>query len=976
MSKISPVKMDSRKFLGAINSGEQAKITLFEAKVEELGKSMGKNWKLASLCPNQLFIEDSESNYYVADYKREKGNRYTILNVKPIQLVESEKQDLFEKSTVQLINAIEENDQKGMACAFDKLASQRFSSRSVPASGVVKTRDGVIRNLRISNGNAIAEESRANLEAALVECVTDHVIMEGNDIVGIKFNGKKFRLPISEWVVRRAVARAIKTVAESAYRSEGFQNRTTKVASLIEHNKIEEAVNILQEFFSKQQEFCMLDRKEMQTLAENALAAKGIFNQRLCEDVGAIFYRTNARTNKDVIIREWLATAKKAGNSQLVENVDVLSRSKNFEGAYNTFLGTVFTESMSSKDIRRDTYTLALQQLRDMPRIKDSPDLAGQIQNLIENLKSPGDDAALVEAENLLANVKSHLSNEGLDDFDQMPGDSLGNDGNDLGLDDQDGADELGEMAADEIDDEADAGGKGTVVNFNITIGSEGVDVNGGDDLGGDDLSDLGGGEEDLGGDDLGGGGDDLGGEEGGMGGFGGGEEEEENNNFGFESKTTKKTISEEWEKPWLKDKDKKGDDDDSESDSDSADLDDDSDEPYAFEEVEGQVGLDYGIPPISEEDCNEVVNMLPEGINTFDEKGMRNAIVKAITKSGLAIPQTKMESAIVQIFKTMSESQRKLPVRRKRGFKKTRLTTDELKEHAPVTSDDDSIVWGEVNESKAVGQYRGVKFSMSFAENLMESDSGYSIDVPQGIMENVAAITRRESVDAAPVFEFLDATIEQIREFDEVEDNDITEAVAEIANSMDGLTVRVPPGTKIELTPEASAPVPGAPGAPMGPGAPGDAVGDIANSMGDADGDVMPPEGDSVGGGEEDMVNVNDLPGTEGDGEDGEDGALDFDGEGGLDGADDTVDGADDEAPVEGAPKPPKPEGELEEDNDITNPKSPKYNTAKDDHRKKADAKQPKFSDGKLDGFDKDEGQAANAGGVKMNKVTPRSKK
>ena len=989
MSKITPVKMDSRKFLSAINGGEQAKIALFENKVQELGRSRGRAWKLASLGATQLYIEDTQSNdYFLADYRREKGNRFIVNNVRPVQIVESEKRGIFAESCRQLINSIEENDQKGMAAAFDKMSAQRFSSRAVPVSGVVRTRDGAVRNIKISNGQVVPEGARARLESAIIEALTDHVLVEGSEITGIEFSGRKIRLPVNEWTCRRAVARSLKTVAESAYKSEGFQDRIATIAALVEKVKIEEAVKIAKPFFAEEQEFCMLTRGEMLNLVENTLAARGVFNQSLCNDTARLLHRTNLEVNKASIVKEWKATAKKAGNMALVENVMALAQSKDFSATYDKFLDAVFQESMSSKDVRRDTYVMALKMLQGTPRIKGSADLAGQINGLIENLENPADDAALIEAENLLASVKSHLTNEGLNDFDEMPGDpsqSGGTGGDDLGLDDDAGVNQIGDLVKDGAEEEGEEKKPATTVNFNITIGGDGgVDVGGlGDEAGGGDDMDLGGGDEGEGGDDIFGGGDDMGGDggEGGGGddlGLGGGDEDQDQQKGFGESRRRRKAVNEEWEKPWLKkdDKDgeeKKDDEDDSEEkkDDDSFDF---AEDRYAYKApaVSG-LGLDYGIPPISEGDCSEVANLvLGTKPNGLTESQFRNLIIRAIKESGLMIPRNKIEAAINQVGTAVLEAQRRLPVRRKAGFKKTRLTTQEIKENA----NDGTITWLENKNGNATGRFNGVVFTVSAPQRAVIGEDGYSIELPAAVLEGTRAALSGKG-DTEPLFAFLEANIEQFRNSAPISESDIAEAVAEITNGPDGLTVRVPPGTKIELSQDETQDA--LPGDDMG-GLPGDDM--AGDAVIPADESGLPP-GDLEGGEEVEMNDVNDdVPpmGEEGgiEGEETPDGAMDFEAEGDIEGEEDGI--SDEPAPpFKGAKAPKAPKGEpdddLAEDKDITSPKSAKYNTTTQDHRKPAEIKLPKAAGNKLEGISNGEVKdgMSKTGDFKMEKITPR---
>ncbi len=154
------VKMDSRKFLGQLNDSAQAKVVFFEDRVSQMGGQAGKNWKLAALHARTLFIEDTDTHdYYVADHARDHG-KVSITTIRPIQIVEGQKKELFAESALKLINAIESNDQKEMASAFGRLESARFSSRAIPNSGAVRCRDNVLRHVNVACENALGEDVR------------------------------------------------------------------------------------------------------------------------------------------------------------------------------------------------------------------------------------------------------------------------------------------------------------------------------------------------------------------------------------------------------------------------------------------------------------------------------------------------------------------------------------------------------------------------------------------------------------------------------------------------------------------------------------------------------------------------------------------------------------------------------------------------------------------------------------------------
>src|SRR5262245_48711130 len=92
------VTLDSRKFLGIINDSAQAKIAFFEDKISEMGQRAGKHWQLAALRSTELYFEDTDTNqYFLADHSKD-GRKVTISNIRPVQIVEEEKQEIFQES--------------------------------------------------------------------------------------------------------------------------------------------------------------------------------------------------------------------------------------------------------------------------------------------------------------------------------------------------------------------------------------------------------------------------------------------------------------------------------------------------------------------------------------------------------------------------------------------------------------------------------------------------------------------------------------------------------------------------------------------------------------------------------------------------------------------------------------------------------------------------------------------------------------
>lgn len=1041
MPKNTPVVMESRKFLGAINGGLQAKITVMEGRVREMGRQASANWRLVSLSGDHLFIEDVDTNtFYVADHKREKGNTLTIDNVRPLQIIESKKKSVFEASCRQLIDAIEENDQRGMNAAFNKLAGQKFTARTVPTTGIVRTFDGVTRHINVASDDTILDESiRPRLVSAIVAGLTDQVTLHEGVPVSGTFASGRIKLPVTEWTCRKAVARHMRTVAENAYYSPGFQNRVHEVAQHIYNDKIEEAIKTVSGFLAEQQEFTTLNRAQTRRLVENALAAKAIFNDQLCKDTATLFWRTNLKVNKDAILKEWAVTAKKAAHTTLLENVRILESVKdtNFEGAYEKFINLVFNEAVGPRDVQVGAYKTALVALKETPKIRESGDLSGKIDELIERLEqSEQDHAVIAEVEDLLAEVKNEMNAlETMDSFDQMPGSK---EGNEPPLGSGMGGDDMG-MGGEE-------GGKQTVVNFNINIGKDGVDVGGMGDKGG---GDEGGGDEDLDAMLAGGGGDEGGGDEGGGDDLdsllaGGGEEEEEEE--GGEDDLAALLKGESVENHGR----------------DAINEDD----PYHFAgtaKAGGGLGSDYGTNPIEiAEDCMKAVRAMLRIAEHNDLTG--NSLVErapelaahGIKAAGIMVPERRRDQAVEQVCSAffdeldrlglgLDEDQFKGPWRHVWGRKKAAINRREAKKTASESarkrsqavnedmagcSDDNScdtpmaaksqvpqrkkrgapkVEWVEEQDTGKKGYFGGVGFVFDHGGDspiepaILSEDGEVVVDIPRELTESAFAAADMALGDPQPFLRWLANNIEQLRPLNEGDNGlqgDIDDAIQEsqvrITTSPDG-------GIQVEVDsedPNVAMTEPGMDDDPMGDGMGGDPIDGMGDEMG------MPDDGGPAGDADvTGMEPVDSLPpDMEGGGEigdiggDGEIGAdvPDFEGEGGGPPSELTDEGGDEGGGDEGGapPPPPKKKGPpssgdkgppkkgppapkkgkddegVAEDRDITDPKSKKYNTTKQDHRKEATATKPGKADGKLDGFGEGETETP---GVEMKKVTPK---
>ena len=474
---LNPIRMDSRKFLGALNDSAQAKISFFESKIKELGRAAGKNWRLAALYSKDLYIEDVDSyNFYIAKHSRNQGS-VTISDIRHITIVESQKAGLFEDSCLRLVESIEKNDQRGMQHSFGRMKAQRFTSRIIPESGFIKGKDDVFRKINVKTPKQINEDLKRRIVKAVVESISNRIILEGDRVVGGNFvDGERLNLPVSKWATKKLNAKFMRNAAMDAYLSEGFQDRTYDIANMISEGNIEKAVQIAAPFLNEYEEFTLLNRSQVKELVSNALAAKAIFNPQLCEDTATLFFKTNLKVNKKKIVTEWKQIASVTENFNLAQNISVLEESKDFENTYNKFLDLIF-ETIGNREIAAEALALTLDKLKEKtPQIKESQDLAAKLDDLITRLKDKSvDDSTIYEAEDLIATIQEELTaSENLGDFDKMPGEP---EGAEAPLDEEiPGADKA-----------AGAGGPPTIV-FNAPLIQYGGQTSTGADGGADDM--------------------------------------------------------------------------------------------------------------------------------------------------------------------------------------------------------------------------------------------------------------------------------------------------------------------------------------------------------------------------------------------------------------------------------------------------------------------------------------------------------
>lgn len=421
------LNMDARNFLHAINNSAQSKVVFFENVIRRLGQEAKKNFRLVALQPTSLMFEDvSTHDYFAGDIKKE-GVRYTVDNIKKINVVEEKKADLFEKNCGDLVNAITEQDFKGAEKAFTKIELQRFRSRVIPESGFVMTRDGEVRKINVNSGT-VKENNIPLIVKAFADAVTDSVeISEGQVVRGTFMEtGEQFVIPIDELARRRVVARKMRQVAESAYRSPSFQKLIVSVASLVTNRKVSEAVELAAKFLKEEQEFCLLSADGMHQLVESSLSAQMEFNSFLINDVSMLMHKTNLKVNRDTIVECWSKTAQKAQNAELLMKAKNLSESDNFAADYNVFLESVFNETGDIDSNRAKAYYVALRVVRSvLGKMEGQEQLVQDMSSMISALESdqPATDV-IFQAEELLASISDEVVGrvDNLSNFDRMPG--------------------------------------------------------------------------------------------------------------------------------------------------------------------------------------------------------------------------------------------------------------------------------------------------------------------------------------------------------------------------------------------------------------------------------------------------------------------------------------------------------------------------------------------------------------------------
>jgi hypothetical protein len=497
----SKVTMDARKLLSTINQGYAGQLKIVESKLQKFGSDIDRKLKLVSLTNNSLMFEDIKSNnIYRADYKFVE-HQVVFENVKQIQVVDEKKSEIFNKACKELVESLEDENTVKADKIFSQLEKGFCTPKVIPESGMVKTRDGITHRINVSE-SIIPESIFPIVVKTIKESLISSKIVIKEGI--LSYNEKNVKMPISKLTLRQVNARHMKSVAESAYKSDNFGKLIKACAAHISNNNIKEAIKLSKGFFTEEQEFTLLNKSEFKTLIENSLFSIGVFNHKVIDDTTSVLWETTCFVNKDDIISEWKTAANDTKSKALQNNVKLLEEVSNdpkkFSDTYDSFIKSILSEDMSSKAVKAQAYLNMLKLVKNVVSGSDADAaVQGAVDDLVIRLESDInniDDATLYEVEDLLATVGSDLISDvqTLGDFDKVP-EPQATDEFGSGV-----ADLEGDFAGDMGDDFVAPSVGGDIGGGDI--GGVGADIGGGasDEIGGGAGPDVGGDVADIGG--------------------------------------------------------------------------------------------------------------------------------------------------------------------------------------------------------------------------------------------------------------------------------------------------------------------------------------------------------------------------------------------------------------------------------------------------------------------------------------------
>lgn len=428
----SKVQVDARKLLRAINSSAQSKVAFFEESVKKLGSSINKDYRLTSVNRDNIIFEDIDSNtFYMADTKKLGGGKYRINNIKEIEIIDDEKPKLFEDNCKDLVESLAAGNGRGDIKAADKIwrkiESQRFRSKIIPESGFVTTKDGITRKYKSADDNDNRNARISQIVEAIVDLYRDNVDIVDNKIICGVFSEDtpNITLPVDEFTCRRVVARKMKSIANEAYKHPSFQRLIKNVAGHISNGNLKEAVSLAGKFFGREQEFCLLKESEMLDLVDKTLATQRIFNPFLIRDTAKLVHATNLTVNGTHIVESWTKTAQLADSAVLMEAADTLRTTEKFAKDYDRLLDQVFNEDHApgSQELMNKAYAATLHAMAGK-LARDVPELASDLKDMAASLSDPNtaDASTRQEAEAILGAVWTKLGDQ-LSKYDEFGGD-------------------------------------------------------------------------------------------------------------------------------------------------------------------------------------------------------------------------------------------------------------------------------------------------------------------------------------------------------------------------------------------------------------------------------------------------------------------------------------------------------------------------------------------------------------------------
>jgi len=459
MAKTTATTMDSRKYLTIVNNSPFA---IARVVTESFKAQTGlKDVMPVGFDGNRLMVEDTKRGiHYAVNFAPKRGD-YVIESYEPLNLMNGDRSETYTANCLSLVESLlaDKQDQNKISESFYRIAGNRYSRKSIPSHGIVKTRDGVVHKI------AVFEEIQKRKKTALAESI-GRAYKAGSKILN---EDSTAAIGNVKFALHRYRARCMRTIAESASKDAGFNNVVAHIANQVNNHDLAKGVSIAKNFLREFQEFSTLDKAKFTNLIEESCAASGILNDDLIRDTAELMWRTNIGVNSKAIVKEWRIAAQNSGNTTLLENVSILADTPNGLDHYDQFINAIFCEGVTGPNqIQAGAYKTALQALLNVPTISGEPAMKNHIVDLMERLTRTGDQHAILEAEEVLANANSEAQGAGinLENFDAV---------NDIV--------DMPDLSPEAEENKEKAGSGNVVFNINISGDGKSVDVNNEDAL-------------------------------------------------------------------------------------------------------------------------------------------------------------------------------------------------------------------------------------------------------------------------------------------------------------------------------------------------------------------------------------------------------------------------------------------------------------------------------------------------------------